>query len=46
MAAASCVTCAFAGNVIDFSQFLYYVEVTVDRNAAGAMPAAHTLRIF
>lgn len=46
MAVPSCVTCTFAGNVIDFSQYLYYVEVTVDRNNAGALPTANTLRIF
>lgn len=44
-ATASCVRCSFATG-IDFSQFLYYVEVTISRSNAAALPAAHTLRIF
>lgn len=41
----NCVRCTF-GVGIDFSQFLYYVEVTVSRTNAAVSPTATTLRIF
>ena len=44
-AAPNCVRCTF-GVGIDFSQFLYYVEVTVSRTNAAALPTANTLRIL
>jgi hypothetical protein len=31
---------------IDFSNFLYYVRVEVDRNTPGELPWVHTLRVF
>ncbi|HEX2643853.1 MAG TPA: hypothetical protein VHU81_12745 [Thermoanaerobaculia bacterium] len=42
---ANCARCTF-GTAIDFSKFLYYVEVTVSRSNSAALPTANTLRIF
>ena len=44
-AVATCQRCTFSQQ-IDFSNFLYYVEVTVTRNANNLTPSARTLRIF
>lgn len=41
----TCLPCSITAG-IDFSQFLYYVEVLVTRNAAGVTPIARTLRIY
>jgi hypothetical protein len=42
----ACLQCAFAANTFDFATNLYYVEVTVSRNANNIFPSARTLRIF
>lgn len=44
-AVATCEKCMFTQQ-INFANFLYYVEVTVQRNAANLTPSARTLRIF
>lgn len=41
-----CTRCTFAPNTFDFTQFLYYVEVTVSRTASTVTEQALTLRIF
>lgn len=41
----TCKTCTF-GAGIDFQNFLYYVEVTINRISPGVFPQANTLRIF
>jgi hypothetical protein len=43
--AATCRRCEFTDQ-IDFSSFLYYVEVTLTRLTLGANPAAITLRVY
>lgn len=40
----TCATCTFPGNSIDFSGYLYYVEVSINRTP-GANPQLSTLRI-
>ena len=40
-----CQKCSFTQQV-NFANFLYYVEVTVSRNAVNLTPSARTLRIF
>ena len=45
VAAATCRTCQF-NQQINFLNFLYYVEVTVQRNAAALNVSARTLRIY
>ena len=44
-AAGVCTDCNFI-NVINFTQFLYYVEVRISRNVANANEQALTLRIY
>lgn len=44
-AAPTCQVCTF-GQQIDFSQYLYYVEVSILRSNGGVFPSARTLRIF
>jgi hypothetical protein len=42
-----CATCAAnALGPIDFSQFTYFVEVTVDRGAAAEQPRCNAVRLF
>lgn len=42
-----CARCTFAAGSIDFTNNLYYVEVTIDRTGApAALPRMFTLRIF
>lgn len=41
----ACVSCTFTAP-IDFSRFLYVVEVVVSRSSANVTPIARTLRIF
>jgi hypothetical protein len=42
-----CATCQFASTTFDFSSYLYYVEVSLDRSAAPtASPTVYTLRIY
>jgi hypothetical protein len=41
-----CTRCIFAAGAFDFTQFLYYVEVTVSRTASTVNEQALTLRIF
>jgi hypothetical protein len=42
-----CATCQFANNAVDFGGYLYYVEVTLDRNGAPtASPTVYTLRVY
>jgi hypothetical protein len=43
---AGCRTCNFVAALVDFTQFLYVVEVKVSRPNAQLQPFAHTLRIF
>ena len=40
-----CDRCNFT-QLIDFTNFLYMVEVTITRTSGNASPRAHTLRIF
>lgn len=42
----ACTRCTFPAAAIDFTQFLYYVEVTVSRTASTVTEQALTLRIF
>ena len=43
----TCATCAAnALGPIDFSEFTYFVEVTVDRSAAAEQPRCTALRLF
>jgi hypothetical protein len=41
-----CTRCTFSPGAIDFTQFLYEVEVTVSRTASTVTEQALTLRIF
>jgi hypothetical protein len=43
--AATCQKCSFTQQ-IDFSKFLYYVEVFIFRSNGAVFPSARTLRIF
>jgi hypothetical protein len=45
-AAPTCRNCNFVAALVDFTQFLYVVEVKVSRPNAQIRPFAHTLRIF
>jgi hypothetical protein len=45
-AAPGCRTCTFAPGSVDFTQFLYLVDVRVIRPNAQTRPYAHTLRIY
>lgn len=45
-AAPACATCMFGGGAFNFGNFLYFVEVTVQRAAAAQNVSARTLRIF
>lgn len=40
-----CDTCTITAG-FDFSQYLYYVEVTISRTSSAATPTARTLRIY
>jgi hypothetical protein len=43
----ACVTCTLpAGAVLNFNNFVYYVEVVISRNNAALTPSAIALRIF
>lgn len=42
----TCKTCTFANNTFNFSSYLYYVRVILDRNTPNELPMAHTLRIY
>ena len=42
----TCRTCTFAANAVDFTSFLYYVHVNVDRAVAAEAPTVNTLRIY
>jgi hypothetical protein len=44
-AAPTCQVCTFAQQ-IDFSQYLYFVEVHIFRSNGGVFPSARTLRIY
>lgn len=44
-ALATCRRCTFTQDM-DFGNYLFYVEVTVTRNASALTPSARTLRIF
>jgi len=39
-------TCTFANTTFNFSTYLYYVRVVLDRNTPFETPMAHTLRIY
>jgi hypothetical protein len=41
-----CRTCQFPNNAFNFTSYLYYVRVIVDRNTPNELPMAHTLRIY
>ena len=41
-----CRRCQFAPAQVDFSNYLYYVRVQVDRNYYQDQPQVHTLRIY
>ena len=42
-----CATCQFSNSAVDFSGYLYFVEVTLDRTGAPtAAPTVYTLRIY
>jgi hypothetical protein len=42
-----CAVCQFPTNTFDFSGYLYYVEVTLDRSGApAASPTVYTLRVY
>jgi hypothetical protein len=42
-----CAVCQFPTNTFDFSSYLYYVEVSLDRTGAPtAAPTVYTLRIY
>jgi len=41
-----CRTCQFPNTTFNFTSFLYYVRVVLDRNTPGEAPMAHTLRIY
>lgn len=43
--ASDCETCSITAG-FDFSQYLYYVEVTVSRTSSLVTPIARTLRIY
>jgi hypothetical protein len=42
----SCKVCQFPNTTFNFTSFLYYVRVILDRNTPNEIPAAHTLRIY
>jgi hypothetical protein len=44
-AMSKCDACNFAGG-LNFNQYLYYVEVTIDRTANNQFPTANSLRIY
>lgn len=41
-----CRTCGFLAGTVDFSRYLYYVEVTLTRTTSMIAPIARTLRIY
>ena len=43
----NCITCTFPAGTIDFSNYVYYVQVDVTRPVAAVLgPQANTLRIY
>ncbi len=44
-AVSKCDTCQFMGG-LDFNQYLYYVDVIIDRTAAAQVPTCNSLRIY
>jgi len=38
--------CQFPNTTFNFTSYLYYVRVLLDRNTVGENPIAHTLRIY
>jgi hypothetical protein len=42
----NCRVCQFPNTTFNFTSYLYYVRVVLDRNTPGELPAAHTLRIY
>jgi hypothetical protein len=45
-AVATCLRCNFASQPMNVDNFLYYVEVTITRNATNLTPSVRTLRII
>jgi hypothetical protein len=45
-AASQCVRCTFPAGTVNFANNLYYVQVTLSRNAAAVSPQALTLRLL
>lgn len=45
-AAPGCKVCSFPAGSVDFTQFLYLVDVRITRPNAQTRPYAHTLRIY
>ena len=43
---AQCVKCTFAPGMVNYLNFLYYVQVTVTRTSTNINPQANTLRVF
>jgi hypothetical protein len=41
-----CKTCQFPNTTFNFTSYLYYVRVQLDRNTPNETPMAHTLRIY
>lgn len=41
-----CRTCQFPNTAFNFTTYLYYVRVVLDRNTPAELPMAHTLRIY
>jgi hypothetical protein len=41
-----CKPCSFVNSTFNFSSYLYYVRVVLDRNTPYEQPMAHTLRIY
>jgi hypothetical protein len=42
----NCRTCQFPNATFNFTSYLYYVRVILDRNTPNELPMAHTLRIY
>jgi hypothetical protein len=42
----SCATCVFPNTTFNFTNFLYYVEVSITRTVGTGSPQLSTLRIF
>lgn len=41
----TCVKCTFANNIVDFSNYVYYVRVLVDRSTVNEIPWLYSLRV-